>query len=76
MYNILLSSYDDLIQPDITQYCFERLMQWVISCRHNGQLKSVDTAIKLFRRMYPNEKARSQNLYRRYWQIKRDLNQF
>lgn len=76
MNNEILTSYDDLVQPDFTQYCFDNVMGWITSVKHSGQINAAHNAVKLFRKKYPQEKARSQNLYRQYWKLKRELNQF
>lgn len=68
-----MSSYDDLIPFNYTDYCFNKVMEWITSCREFGQMKAADNAIKLFRKKYPKEKALSQHLYLKYWQIKREL---
>lgn len=67
-----LTSYDDMSFSTL-DYHYERVMEWVKSCKDFSQMKAMDTAIKLFRKMYPAEHAKAQHLYRMYWKLKRDF---
>ncbi len=66
---------DDLTPAEFMGYCFEKVLQWLNSCSEPWQMKAAENCVRLFRRKYPAEKRLSQNLYRKYWQIKRELNQ-
>lgn len=65
-----LSSYDDFSFSTL-DYCFNKVMEWITSCRDFSQMKSAKNLVELFKKQYPKEHKLGQDLKRKYQQIKR-----